>query len=166
MNYDQKRSITLNNNSEDYTITVTYNQNNTYNFQIGDRAYINVSGEINGASLVAQIDGTLVKAVVHSLNDHFTTFVDGTEFEFKLPVPAYNSARTDPNSLLSPITGVVSKIEVVTGDRVEKGDPLLVIVAMKQQHIIRSPKSGTITEINCASDELVDSGITLVSLSD
>jgi biotin carboxyl carrier protein len=49
--------------------------------------------------------------------------------------------------LLAPMPGKVVRVLVVAGQKVEAGQGLLVIEAMKMQNEVRSPKSGTIEKL-------------------
>jgi len=49
--------------------------------------------------------------------------------------------------LLAPMPGKVVRVLVVAGQKVESGQGLLVIEAMKMQNEVRSPKSGTIEKL-------------------
>jgi propionyl-CoA carboxylase alpha chain len=46
--------------------------------------------------------------------------------------------------LLAPMPGLLTKLEVKAGDKVEAGQPIAVIEAMKMENILRAPKSTTV----------------------
>ncbi|MBR0551680.1 acetyl/propionyl/methylcrotonyl-CoA carboxylase subunit alpha [Stakelama marina] len=57
--------------------------------------------------------------------------------------------------LLCPMPGLVTRIEVSEGDKVEVGQPLAVVEAMKMENILRAEKAGTVKEIKAeAGDSL------------
>ena len=56
----------------------------------------------------------------------------------------------------SPLPGQVAKIFVQSGNKVIKGDKLLVIEAMKMETTINADKSGTIKSINVSSGDNVE----------
>lgn len=47
----------------------------------------------------------------------------------------------------SPMTGTIAEILVAPGDTVERGDPLLVIVAMKMNNEIKAPAAGEVKSV-------------------
>ncbi|ODP36220.1 acetyl-CoA carboxylase biotin carboxylase subunit [Sphingomonas turrisvirgatae] len=55
--------------------------------------------------------------------------------------------------LLCPMPGLLTRIEVEAGDRVEAGQPLAVVEAMKMENILRAEKAGTIKAVNVAAGE-------------
>ena len=55
----------------------------------------------------------------------------------------------------APMPGVVARIHVSNGDAVRKGDVLLVLEAMKMEHLIRAPASGKVAAVNAAQGQQV-----------
>jgi biotin carboxyl carrier protein len=54
--------------------------------------------------------------------------------------------------------GKVVRIIAKPGDQVEKGDPVLVVEAMKMQNDLKSPKAGTVKEIRVQEGSTVGAG--------
>lgn len=52
--------------------------------------------------------------------------------------------------IVSPMPGIVIAVNVVIGDQVMVGDPLLVIEAMKMEHVVRARRAGQVTKCNVA----------------
>jgi biotin carboxyl carrier protein len=50
----------------------------------------------------------------------------------------------------APIPGLITRVLVNLGDRVEAGQSLLVLVAMKMENEIRAPRSGSVTALNAS----------------
>lgn len=55
--------------------------------------------------------------------------------------------------LLAPMPGLLSRVEVAAGDKVEAGQPLAVVEAMKMENILRAEKSGTVKAVNFTPGE-------------
>lgn len=51
-------------------------------------------------------------------------------------------------ALTAPMPGTVTVVKVATGDEVTAGQSLLVVEAMKMEHVITAPHDGTVTEID------------------
>jgi propionyl-CoA carboxylase alpha chain len=68
------------------------------------------------------------------------------------------SAQHASGSLLAPMPGTVVSVAAVVGDRVEAGQPVLVIEAMKMQHTVSAPEAGMITELDVAPGRQVAAG--------
>jgi propionyl-CoA carboxylase alpha chain len=48
--------------------------------------------------------------------------------------------------LLAPMPGLLTKLDVKVGDKVEPGQPVAVMEAMKMENILRAPKAATVKE--------------------
>ena len=71
---------------------------------------------------------------------------------------------TNPNQIGSPLPGQIAKIHIKVGDRVIKGDNLLVIEAMKMETTITADKSSIIKSINVETGENVETKDLLIEL--
>ena len=70
------------------------------------------------------------------------------------------------DEIVSPMPGVVIAINVSNGDRVEIGDPLVVIEAMKMEHIVRAKRAGRVVECKVTSGAKVRVGQRLLEVVD
>lgn len=70
----------------------------------------------------------------------------------------------DKSKLLSFIPGTVIEILVKEGDRVKKGNEVLVLEAMKMKNRIKSPVSGLVKRIDVKVNERVPKGQLLIEL--
>jgi 3-methylcrotonyl-CoA carboxylase alpha subunit len=71
---------------------------------------------------------------------------------------------TGSGSLAAPMPGRVIKLFVQSGAKVKKGDPLLILEAMKMEHTITAPADGTVKEIHYAAGEQVLEGAELIKV--
>jgi len=79
--------------------------------------------------------------------------------------PRANHGHAFPHEhLRSPMTGRVVVVHVAPGDHVAQGQPLLVVEAMKMEHVIRSPRAGVVLRLACAPGRQVEGGAELVEL--
>ncbi len=69
----------------------------------------------------------------------------------------------DPYKVLSHIPGSVIEIFVKPGQKVKKGDKLMVYEAMKMMNVVTSPMDGTIKEVNAKEGESLPKGALLVT---
>jgi 3-methylcrotonyl-CoA carboxylase alpha subunit len=67
-------------------------------------------------------------------------------------------------SLAAPMPGRVIKLFVNAGDKVVKGQALLILEAMKMEHTITAPAGGTVKEIHYAAGEQVLEGAELIKI--
>ncbi|KJY45076.1 acetyl-COA carboxylase, partial [Streptomyces sp. NRRL S-444] len=64
------------------------------------------------------------------------------------PVTAKGTAGAGADTLAAPMPGTVTVVKVAVGDHVAAGQSLLVVEAMKMEHVISAPHSGTVTELD------------------
>ena len=60
--------------------------------------------------------------------------------------------------------GAIVSVLVSLGDAVKKGQPLIIMEAMKMEHTIVAPQDGTVEAIYFAAKEQVKEGAELVAL--
>ncbi|TGB06482.1 acetyl/propionyl/methylcrotonyl-CoA carboxylase subunit alpha [Streptomyces sp. MZ04] len=58
------------------------------------------------------------------------------------------SAHSGADALTAPMPGTVTVVKVSTGDHVAAGQSLLVVEAMKMEHVISAPHAGTVAELD------------------
>ncbi|MFF0106962.1 acetyl/propionyl/methylcrotonyl-CoA carboxylase subunit alpha [Streptomyces hirsutus] len=60
------------------------------------------------------------------------------------------AGRAGADSLTAPMPGTVTVVKAAVGDEVAAGQSLLVVEAMKMEHVISAPHAGTVTELDVA----------------
>ncbi len=66
--------------------------------------------------------------------------------------------------LTAPMPGVITKVMVVVGDEVTKGQALVALEAMKMEHLIRAPRQGRVKRVGASPGQMVQAGAALVEL--
>ncbi|MDD5507221.1 MAG: acetyl-CoA carboxylase biotin carboxyl carrier protein subunit [Bacteroidales bacterium] len=74
------------------------------------------------------------------------------------------AAGSNENRIIAPIPGRIFRINIKEGDRISKGDVVLVIDAMKMENNILSKREGTVRKILVKLDDMVEAGARLVEL--
>ncbi|WP_406243763.1 acetyl-CoA carboxylase biotin carboxylase subunit [Streptomyces anulatus] len=65
------------------------------------------------------------------------------------------AGRSGADTLAAPMPGTVTVVKVAVGDKVEAGQSLLVVEAMKMEHVISAPHAGTVTELDVTAGATV-----------
>jgi biotin carboxyl carrier protein len=69
-------------------------------------------------------------------------------------------------SLSAPMPGRIVKIAVQPGEQVAQNQPLVVLEAMKMEHVVEAPHAGIVATINVEDGEVVSAGALLLTLAD
>ncbi|MCA1644110.1 MAG: methylcrotonoyl-CoA carboxylase [Chloroflexi bacterium] len=108
-----------------------------------------------------------VMAAVSALD----SFAGGRAYRFSRPpeltdeaTAGLRGAYAGGGRLTAPMPGRVVKIAVARGERVGQNQPLMVLEAMKMEHIIEAPHPGVVTELCVQVGEQVPSGAQLLIL--
>jgi propionyl-CoA carboxylase alpha chain len=116
-----------------------------------------------------EVDGIRRRFEVHQVGD--TAYVDSplghTELHEppRLPDPTRGTGAAD-GALVAPLPGVVRRVAVGVGDRVEAGAVLVVVEAMKNEHRVAAPRAGTVGRVLVAEGQEVADGAVMVELQE
>jgi propionyl-CoA carboxylase alpha chain len=114
-----------------------------------------------------EIDGQRARCrVTHSADHLYVQTVRGTVDFFVAPRFEVRHSDATPGGLSAPMPGVILDVRVQAGQRVEVGQTLVIMEAMKMEHIISAPHTGTVREVLVAVSQQVESGTELLALDD
>src|SRR5207253_2471849 len=88
--------------------------------------------------------------------------------EDRLQAARHAEAAGAGGPLVAPMPGTVTLVRVAAGERVSAGQPLLVVEAMKMEHVVAAPVDGTVTELRVRPGQPValDEPLAVVSPDD
>ena len=93
-------------------------------------------------------------------------FADGASRRLRLVDPLdvtqYEAVASGEGAVRAPLPGKIIDLRVKAGDKVSKGQPLLVLEAMKMEHTLAAPADGTVKTVRYAVGEQVAEGAELV----
>ena len=117
--------------------------------------------KVNGTEYEVELDmeGSVWKATVN-----------GQTFEIEVPdveavaKPRRSGGRKKKKSgtVSANIPGKVVTVEVTEGQRVEEGQVILILEAMKMQNEIQAPVTGKVTTVHCSEGEAIEANVPLV----
>lgn len=79
--------------------------------------------------------------------------------------PSKQATPAAGKPVVAPLPGTINEIKVKVGDKVNAGDTVVVLEAMKMQNNIDAETSGTIASINVNKGDAVMEGDTLVTIA-
>ncbi len=91
---------------------------------------------------------------------------DGTwQLDLVDPLADRDDAAVAGGRLTAPMPGKIVQVLAKAGDTVKRGQPILILEAMKMEHTIAAPADGTVDAINYAAGELVEEGAALIAFT-
>ncbi len=99
--------------------------------------------------------------------DEFTIIDDHATWRLTLidPLAAKDDAAVAAGRLTAPMPGKIVQVLVMPGESVKRGEPLLILEAMKMEHTVTAPADGTVDRVNYAAGEMVEEGAELVAFT-
>jgi biotin carboxyl carrier protein len=79
--------------------------------------------------------------------------------------PTRRRSRAGSEGLSAPMPATVIRVLVTEGQEVTRGEPLVLLEAMKMELPIRAARDGTIVRIVCRQGELVQPGVPLLEMA-
>lgn len=106
------------------------------------------SATVTPDRVTVELDGTV--GHFHRSGDWLGRDGDTWHVQDHDPVEASLSGagRSGADTLAAPMPGTVTVVKVAVGDEVQAGQSLLVVEAMKMEHVISAPHAGTVTELD------------------
>ena len=117
------------------------------------------AADLSADGLTLTVDGVSRRYAVQRVGS--TVYVDGPDGssrlveEDRLPVAAEQVAE---GSALAPMPGSVIRVAVAAGERVEAGQVLVVLEAMKMEHTVLAGTAGTVVEVHVTEGDQVETG--------
>jgi 3-methylcrotonyl-CoA carboxylase alpha subunit len=139
-----------------------------YRFTFAGRTLDVRAQTMEADQLYVSIDGRGLRARVLRDGSHYCALVAGARYElFEVEPFAFESAEEIPGGGLTALMpGRIVKILVASGDAVTKGQPLIIMEAMKMEHTIHSPRDGTVERVHYKENDIVQADATLFSFVD
>ena len=117
-------------------------------------------GEVRSVSTK---DGELAEVSGFRDEERVVVFYEGQAYEFSLSVRGTGATHgIHDGEVEAPMPGKVTAVDVSAGDRVEKGQRLLTLEAMKMEHALTAPFDGTVAELGASKGTQVTEGQLLV----
>jgi len=125
-----------------------------------------LSGErLPDGRLLVRLDARAFKARAVRDGHHWHVFCDGDDRRLSLKQElAGLDADVRVGSLAAPMPGKIIQVMIAAGAKVTKGQPLLILEAMKMEHTITAPADGVVKEVHFAPGEQVLEGAELITL--
>ncbi|KAH9035658.1 carbamoyl-phosphate synthase L chain, ATP binding domain-containing protein, partial [Lactarius pseudohatsudake] len=124
-----------------------------------------LAGALTRATIVPQPHGSAGAERLHIFSgSHATTVLRrAPAWAEELNADAHTAA---PGALRAPMPSLVVEVRVAVGQRVEKGQAVVVLESMKTETVLRAPADGVVKAVGCAKGEMVEEGKELVDIEE
>ncbi|MCY3725647.1 MAG: ATP-grasp domain-containing protein [Rhodobacteraceae bacterium] len=153
--------LRFNNRIWDFTL-----QGNTISFREEDLSF-SIEGKWTGSQdFHGKIDQEEFFLEIYSDQDDFTVFTNDQKLRLKCISEFQETQRSNNQSgtLTSPMPGVIVNVLVNQGQEITEGESLLVLEAMKTEHVIRAPHAGIVKEMFFFLGDQVSEGVELLTI--
>ncbi len=119
--------------------------------------------------IVYSVGETITSVTVAEVPNGYSLVYEGTAYGVQRPQQADSrrngaAVRTIEAELTAPMPGTVVSIAVVEGQIVNTGEPLVIMEAMKMEHIVEAVSAGTVKAIRVHPGDMVAAGAVLVEM--
>ncbi|KAH0638051.1 methylcrotonoyl-CoA carboxylase subunit alpha, mitochondrial [Solanum tuberosum] len=168
------------------TVSITY---------LPDGKYLVETGEINSPGLEIQVtqlsnndyrvevDGLSLNVCLAAYSkdqiEHIHIWHGDSQHHFKqrmgleiydddetIDKPARVATSYPSGTVIAPMAGLVVKVLVKDGEKVQEGQPVLVLEAMKMEHVVKAPANGYVRGLEVKVGQSVQDGVKLFALKD
>ena len=155
---DQK--IVLSAGDESVTVQYQSHRDGRYRFPDGATALVHAWRE---DGLDAEIAGRRVDAQVTRAGDQIHVGGPSGDVSFTIePRFKIPGSEDEAGGFVARMPGKVIELRVSVGDRVQAGDTVLVLEAMKMENPVRAAEDGVVTEVRVAEGDQVEAGTVLI----
>jgi 3-methylcrotonyl-CoA carboxylase alpha subunit len=135
--------------------------------QFDNRAILADGERRADGALSILLDGVRKQITVLNHGAETAVFLNGESWRLTEVDPLAARAGEDPiaGRLIAPMPGRVMQLMVEAGTSVRRGQPLMVIEAMKMEHTVTAPADGVVDAVRFAPGDVVEEGAELIALT-
>ena len=170
-NHSLYRTVKLIHEGVEHSVGVSAQGGGQFLVTVGDKTFkvggrLLPSPETNSTELVCDVDGTISRQRVRITKEGITLYTRDGSVEFSKPLPKYQlqgGSSGGAGDAVAPMPGVIEKVMVEEGATVAAGDPLMVMIAMKMEYVIKAPAAGTVSRVAGKPGDFVEKNKVLVA---
>lgn len=173
MNSQLQRSLSFFDEEQEHsqTVQVTYLDDawkltqNEHSLTVRNVSPSNETNEDFVLQIASEDHARTIQGTVIRSGEFFHVFAQGhhTKLHYLDPLAHAGDSEAETGRLTAPMPGKIVALLVAAGQTVKKGDPLLIMEAMKMEHTISAPHDGTIESVFYAVADQVTEGAQLLS---
>ncbi|CAK9136189.1 unnamed protein product [Ilex paraguariensis] len=191
VHHNPKRTMELewdneynNSSSQSLSFSITYQPEGKYLIETGESSFRGMEvkvAHLGNHDFRVELDGIImtVSLAVYckDQNEHIHMWHGSQHQHFKQKLgldlcydeetqhkPAFETASHPPGAVVAPMAGLVVKVLAKDGTKVEEGQPIVVLEAMKMEHVVKAPTAGYVSGLQVTAGQQVSDSIVLFSV--
>lgn len=135
-------------------------------FRLNSPPHVHVRLESGDIGYQVELDANSTAALpARDFGEAIVVFAGGNSYTFTDPKLTTQVAGSGSGGrIVSPMPGRIVAVLVQAGDRVAKGQPVVILEAMKMEHTLAAPFRGAVTAISAIEGNQVSEGVTLARI--
>ena len=125
--------------------------------------------EMRSDRIVYRVGDAVTAIPVHPIADGYVVTDGDASYTFTRSIPRFSGAVRGSGIIeatdhTAPMPGTIVKVAVAVGDRVAAGEPLVILEAMKMEHVVEATTDGTVCAVLVSPGDMVAASQLLVRL--
>lgn len=161
-----RRAIVVSDGSDKKTYEIAQSAPNTFRVYDNDASDLCINLQVKGENkLRVELQDQSYDVAYSLVGDSVTLFDSGNAYIYeKISAFSGEDDASDGNAILSPMPGLVKVVSASVGDKVEKGQALLVLEAMKMEHTLTAERDGVVDMVAVSEGQQVEAGVVMLTL--
>jgi len=172
-------------NRKPHRVKVLERNGNTFLVEVNEKAVtVKIKNPSQGKTAIIEFNGRSFRAKIKRIQGNILQVIIGGKIFEVQPQPKIPKAPTvklepaatimrrpalkltiEKNAMTAPIAGRIALLKADIGQKVEKGECICVLEAMKMENEIAAPKAGVVKEIRVSEGAVVNKGDVLVVIT-
>ena len=154
-----------------HPVEVSGGEGGQYKVKVGGQTYAVDCAEMEGGMLHLLLNGKASQVTVTPVEGGFDVGLRGRVLNTQLADPRKAAVKRAAaagggnSTISSPMPGKVIRVPVTPGMAVKKGQPLVVVEAMKMENEYKAPRDGMVASVHVKEGDTIEAGTRLVVLS-
>ena len=167
MNLPLIRTLNFSEEEQQIAVSLQYGAGGAHQLQMGDTKYAMQIRQAQAGQIQLSLDAHTISGEVIWDGEKVHVFTGGqhTELHYHDPLAHAGDAEAEGGRLTAPMPGKIVAVMTEKGRAVKKGEPLLIMEAMKMEHTISAPHDGEIAGILYAVGDQVSEGAQLLAFA-
>lgn len=173
INHTLSRTFSITSGGVEENVQVAYMGSGKYKMSVGSSIF-EVSGSMlqdnNVCHLNCVIDGNVSRSRIVIQGRDMYVFTPTGGWKLSVPTPKFekemSSATGATGGAIAPMPGVIEKVFVTPGQTVAAGDPLVVMIAMKMEYVIKAAGPGVVEKVLFGQGDNVAKNTPLIKMKE